>query len=286
MFVRCWRPLAFAVVLMLGGGCAGAADSSETAIELTATSTAVSDVARIDDVAVDPCSLVTEAEVEKALSVTIDFARLQSDPLTRAFTFALPERSCEYYGVVQTPTSDAVGSPADPDLPSEPRVDEALEELDESVEDPTRGLLERAREDVDRVEAKFGASELLVGVHTERLSLDEFETYCERRIRELGRIDRSAGETDDLAAAVAGMGSRFVKEATDRATDVGGVGDAARWYPALAQLHVLVGDTAFVVTSFKQSPMMAGMLFDAPVEPIYDPPPEFVDLARLAADRL
>jgi hypothetical protein len=286
--IRSLRPLAFALVLMLVAGCTGAADVAEPEAEVSAPAITATTTPTVDQVTVDPCLLLTETEVETALSVTIQSSRLQSDPLTRAFTFPLPERSCVYYGVAEevlaTPTT-ATDPPVASTTPSEPRVDEALEELDRAVAQPGDDVLARARRDADRLERQYGTLELVVSVHPERLSREQFETYYERRLRQLTRPG-GASEPNGLAAAVAGRGAPFVEEATDRATDVGGIGDAARWYPALAQLHVLVGDVAFVVTSLKQSPMMAGMLFDVRVEPTYDPPPEFVELARLAADRL
>lgn len=278
MSVRSWRPLALVAVLTLGGACTGAVATPDDTAE-------VGTMAAAQGVAVDPCSLLTETEVEKALSVTIESSRLRSDdPLAQAFTFALSEQVCEYYGVLERSPADA-GVQGSSERPSELRVDEALEDLDESLGETNQGLA-RARRQSDRVEAQFRALELSVSVHPRPLTRDQFETFYQRRIQELGLGADGGSEDEDLAAAVVGQASRFVEEATDRATDVGGIGDAARWYPALAQLHVLVGDVAFVVTSLKQSPMMAGMLFDAPVEPIYDPPPEFVELARIAADRL
>jgi hypothetical protein len=293
------RPAAFALVLLLAGGCTAAAEVTEPAAEMTAPTITASATPSVDEVTVDPCLLLTETEVETALSVTVESSRLQTDPLTRAFTFALPDRSCEYYGLpagaletpaATAPPSDVAGpsdlaGPSDVAVPSEPQVDETLEALDAAVAEPSQDLLARARSDVERIEQQIGALELVVSVNPERLSREAFETYCERRLQQLAQGERAASEPEDLAAAVAGLGSRFVEEATDRATDVGGIGDAARWYPALAQLHVLVGDRAFVVTSLKQSPMMAAMLYDANVEPTYDPPPEFVELARLAAGR-
>jgi hypothetical protein len=277
------RPLAFPLVIVLAAGCTAAADVAEPDVEMSAPAVTATTTPTVDQVTVDPCLLLTETEVETALSVTIQASRLQSDPLTRALTFPLPEPSCVYYGVVDevletpTPTASAV--------PSEPRVDAASEQLDEAVAQPGDDVLARARRDAERLERQFGTLELVVSVHPQRLSREQFETYYQWRLRQLTQID-GASEFDGLAAVVAGRGAGFVEEATDRATDVGGIGDAARWYPALAQLHVLAGDVAFMVTSLKQSPMMAGMLFDARVEPTYDPPPEFVELARLAADRL
>ncbi|HSK95768.1 MAG TPA: hypothetical protein VK891_04045 [Euzebyales bacterium] len=237
-------------------------------------------------VAVDPCSLLTEREVEEALSVTIGATRLRSgDPLAQAFAFAPSDRVCEYSGVVPPPTaapSDAV-SRAPSEHASELRVDEALEELDGSLEQPDQGVASALRR-ADQIEAQVRTLELSVSVHPRPLDRAQFESFHQRRIRELQ--SRDGRRHDALAAAVVDQGSRFVDEATDRATDVGDIGDAARWYPALAQLHVLVGDVAFVVTSLKQSPMMAGLLFDTDVEPVYDPPPEFVELARIVAERL
>jgi hypothetical protein len=288
--IRSLRPLAFALVLVLAAGCTAAADVAEPDAEVSAPAVTATTTPTVDQVTVDPCLLLTETEVETALSVTIQSSRLQSDPLTRAFTFPLPERSCVYYGVVEEvlSTPEATGPPvasATPfATPSEPRVDDTLEERDGAVAQRGDDVLARARRDAERLERQRGALVLVVSVHPERLSREQFETYYERRLRQLVQPDRPSD--DGLAAAVAGRGAPFVEEATDRATDVGGIGDAARWYPALAQLHVLVGDVAFVVTGLKQSPMMAGMLFDARVEPTYEPPLEFVDLARLAADRL
>lgn len=282
------RPLALALALMSATGCTGAAGVTDAAADLTAPTLAAGPTPAAHEVAVDPCLLLTETEVETALSLTIESSRLQRDPVMRAFMFALPDRSCEYYGVpegvLETPSAVAPSAgPVTP--PSERKADAALDELDDAAGEPGRDLAQTLR-DAEWIERQFGALELVVSVNLERLSREQFETYCKRRLQRLAHAEPGVGEPDDLAAAVAGLGSRFVEEATDRATDVGGIGDAARWYPALAQLHVLVGDRAFVVTSLKQSPMMAGMLFDDHVEPTYDPPPAFVELARLAADRL
>ena len=281
--IRSLRPLAFALILFVAAGCTGAADVAEPAAEMSAPAVTATGTPTVDQVTVDPCLLLTETEVETALSVTIRSSRLQSDPLTRAFTFPLPERSCVYYGV-----ADGVLEPPAPTTsvpPSGPRVDGASEELQPVAAQRGDDVLARARRDAERLQQQFGTLELVVSVHPDRLSREQFETHYERRLRQLTQID-GASEFDGLAAAVAARAARFVEEATDRATDVGGIGDAARWYPALAQLHVLVGDVAFVVSSIKESPRMAGMLFDARVEPTYDPPPELVELARLAADRL
>jgi hypothetical protein len=270
---------ALGVALLLAAACAGPATTAGHTTEVVGT------MASARRVAVDPCSLLTKREVEEALSVTIGAARLRSnDPLAQAFAFAPSEQVCEYSGVLGSPTvpADAVTSPPS-EVASELRVDEALEELDMSIEQPDPGVA-RARQRADMVEAQVRALELSVSVHPRPLDRRQFDTFHQRRIRQLG--SRAGREDDALAAAVVGQGSRFVEEATDRATDVGGIGDAARWYPALAQLHVLVGDVAFAVTSLEQSPMMAGMLLDTAVEPVYDPPPEFVELARIAAQRL
>jgi hypothetical protein len=281
--IRSLRPLAIALVLVLAAGCTAAAEVAEPYVEMSAPAVTATTTPTVDQVTVDPCLLLTETEVEAALSVTIQSSRLQSDPLTRAFTFPLPERSCVYYGVAE----EALGTPAPAAsaVPSGPPFAAAAEELGGAIAQPGDDVLARARSDAERLERQSGPLELVVSVHPERLSRDQFETYYEWRLRQLTQVDR-ASEFDGLAAAVAGRGARFVEEATGRATDVGGIGDAARWYPALAQLHVLDGDVVFVVTSLKQSPMIAGMLFHARVEPTYDPPPEFVDLARLAVDRL
>jgi hypothetical protein len=287
MPIRPFRPVVLALVLMLATGCTGAADVTGPAVEMPAPAMKATMTPTVDQVTLDPCLLLTETEVETALSVTIESSSLQSDPLTRALMFPLPDRSCGYYSVspvalnVSTAPSPSVPSP----VPADPKVGEALEELDKQISPPGHSVLGHAWREVERLERRFAALELVVSVNPKRLSREQFETYYEQRLRRLAQID-GAGEPDGLAAAVAGMRARFVQEATDRATDVGGIGDAARWYPALAQLHVLVGDVAFVVTSLKHSPMTAGLLFDARVEPTYDPPPEFVELARLAADRL
>jgi hypothetical protein len=276
MRVRPWRPVGVGLLLLLGGACAGAGMSGHTA-ELQGT------MAAARRVAVDPCALVSEAEVEKALSMTIGSSRVRSDdPLARAFAVAPSERVCEYYGV----PASAEPSPAD-DRVSRPsgrradvRVDEVLAELEAMLDRRDRRVT-MARWRADEIASRLRAQELSVSVHPRPLSREQFDALLQRRLRGL-----KAERGDELTAAVVGQGARFVEEATDRATDVGGVGDAARWYPSLAQLHVLVGDVAFVITSLEQSPMMAGMLFDTTVEPTYDPPPEFVDLARIAAERL
>jgi len=281
MLVRFRQSLALTLVLALTGGCTGVATAPGNDAEVVGTMAA-------RGVAVDPCSLVTTVEVEKALSTTIGSSRQRTDdPLTQAFTFALSEQVCEYYGVPGTPSrspADAAAS-GPSERASELRVDEALEEIDESLGESNQNLV-RARQHADKVEAHLRALELSVIVHPRPLSRDQFETFHEHRMLQFAFGGHGGIEDEDLAAAVVGRASRFVEEATDRATDVGGIGDAARWYPALAQLHVLVGDVAFGVTSLKQSPMMTGMLFDASVEPVYDPPPELVELARIATDRL
>jgi hypothetical protein len=273
--------LALALVLALTGACTGVAAAPGNDADVVGTMAA-------RGVTVDPCSLLTTVEVEKALSTTIGSSRQRTDdPMTQAFTVALSEQVCEYYGVPGTPsrspTDTAASGPSE--RASELRVDEALEEIDESLGESNQNVV-RARQHADKIEAHLRALELSVIVHPRPLSRDQFETFHEHRMREFAVGGRVRSEDEDLAAAVVGRASRFVEEATDRATDVGGIGDAARWYPALAQLHVLVGDVAFGVTSLKQSPMMTGMLFDTPVEPVYDPPPELVELARIAADRL
>jgi hypothetical protein len=269
MRVLPWRPVVVGL-LVLANACTGAAAPDHTT-ELDGA------MASARHVAVDPCSLLTEGEVEKALSVTIGSSRVSADdPLARALAVAPSERVCEYYGVPAV-------APATGPRPSELRVDEALEELDASLERPNRGVAS-ARRRADEVESQVRAQELSVSVHPRPLRREQFDTLLQRRLRGLALTQGS--DDEELTAAVVGQGARFVEEATDRATDVGGIGDAARWYPALAQLHVLVGDVAFVVTSLEQSPMMAGMLFDTTVEPVYDPPPEFVELARIAAERL
>lgn len=277
-----WRPVVVAVLLLMVGGCSGAAESSDVAPDAP-VAWADGDTAVPAD---GPCALLSEAEVEQALSATIISSRIPpSDALTRSFTFTLPDEVCEYYGPRVLPSPSAGEReqlerfPKDPDLPSELGVDEALDELETTIDRANQGL-DAAKAEAEHIESQLGALELSVSVSAERLSREEFEVRYERRVEAFARDDAAAGP-GALAVDLS-----FVEEATDGAKDIGGIGDAARWYPAMAQLDVLVGDTAFAISSLEQAPMMAGMVFGVPVDPLYDPPPELVDIARLAVERL
>jgi hypothetical protein len=261
--------------LLLLAGCTGAADSSDVAADAPVAWAAGDTTAP----AGGPCALLSEVEVEQALSATITSSQAQSsDALTRAFTFTLPDDVCEYYGPRALP-SDAAGggepfegSPGDVDLPSE-TVDETLDEMNAAIE--------AARVEAEQIASRLAALELSVSVSDRPVSREEFKVRYERRVEAFARDDPAASEPGAL-----GVDLRFVEEATDGAKDIGGVGDAARWYPAMAQLDVLVGDTAFAVSILHEAPMVAGIVSGTPVDPRDDPPQRLVDIARLAAERL
>ena len=269
--------------LLLLAGCTGAADSSDVAADAPVAWAAGDTTAP----AGGPCALLSEVEVEQALSATITSSQAQSsDALTRAFTFTLPDEVCEYYGPRALP-SDAAGggerfegSPGDADLPSEPTVDGTLDEMNAAVDRAHRGL-EAARVEAEQIESQLAALELSVSLSDRPVSREEFKVRYEQRVEAFARADPAASEPGAL-----GVDLRFVEEATDGAKDIGGVGDAARWYPAMAQLDVLVGDTAFAVSILHEAPMVAGIVSGTPVDPRDDPPQRLVDIARLAAERL
>ena len=270
-------------MLLTAAGCTGAADSSDVAADAPVAWTAGDTAAP----AGGPCALLSEADVEQAMSATIVSSQAQtSDALTRAFTFTLPDDVCEYYGLRVLPSDAAAADerferyPDDPDLPSELAVDETLDEMNAAIDRANRGL-GAARVEAERIESQLDALELSVSVSDEPVSREEFKVRYERRVEAFARDDPTSSEPGTL-----GVDLRFVEEATDGAKDIGGVGDAARWYPAMAQLDVLVGDTAFAVSILQEAPMVAGIAFGAPVDPRDDPPQRLVDIARLAADRL
>lgn len=275
-----WWPATLGVLLLMATGCTGAAESSDVAGDAPAASAAGN--------ALDagPCTLLSEAEVEKAMSATIVSSQVQaSDALTRSFTFTMADDVCEYYGPRVLPSA-AGGKrersehhPDDPELPSELRIDETLEELDTTMDDAGSGL-EEARAEAEHIASQLDALELLVSVTAAPLSREEFKARYERHVQAFAR-DAAASEAGALTVDFG-----FIETATDGAKDVGGIGDAARWYPAMAQLDVLVGDTAFTVSTVQDASLMAGMVFGAPADPLNDPPQKLVDIARLAAERL
>lgn len=289
MRTRSSSALAVALAIAVAAGCSGAAESRGLGLLRSA---AVGDPVDAPWAGVDPCALVTETEVERALSVTIASSRRQSDdPLRQALSFALPGRVCEYHGVAEavraSPTRDASGDtpipfPADAATRSHaawgPGVVAVLEELSGSDVRGARRLGPSA--------AQLDTLELSLSVSARSLSRDEFDTRYERRVLDLDPHQAGPDGHEDISGSVAALASSFVDKATEGARDIGGIGDAARWYPATAQLDVLVGDVTFAVTSVKESPMMSGIFLGAPVDPANGPPPEFVEIARLAAERL
>lgn len=266
-------------VLLLATGCTGAAESSDVAGDAPAASAAG------NALSAGPCTLLSEAEVENAMSATIVSSQVQaSDALTRSFTFTMADDVCEYYGPRVLPSAAGEGEqsehhPDDPELPSELPIDEALDELDTTMDDAGRGL-EEAKAEAEHIASQLDALELLVSVTAAPLSREEFKARYERHVEAFAR-GAAASETGALTVDLG-----FVETATDGAKDVGGIGDAARWYPAMAQLDVLVGDTAFTVSSLREASLMAGMVSGAPADPLNDPPQKLVDIARLAAERL
>src|SRR5690606_16260117 len=92
----------------------------------------------------DPCELVTEADVETALSVNIATSRPQpADPRLRALSFGLPERVCEYHGLVED-TSAAGRRPGastpGPDADAAGREPAAVASTDAAVAAELRAL--------------------------------------------------------------------------------------------------------------------------------------------------
>lgn len=280
MSASCW-PATFVMLLLLATGCTGAAESSDVEGDAPAALAAGTAPAPGDG----PCTLLSEAEVEKAMSVTIISSQVQAaDALTRAFTFTMADDVCEYYGPRVLPSAaggeheQSDRHPDDSDLPAELPLDENVDG-DTTMDGAGRGM-EEARAEAEHIASQLDALELLVSVSAAPLSREEFKVRYERHVEAFAR----GGAASEDGALTVDLG--FIETATDGAKDVGGIGDAARWYPAMAQLDVLVGDTAFTVTSLQQASLMAGMVFGAPADPLNDPPQKLVDIARLAAERL